>query len=247
MMKAYRFLFMAGVLLALVFTLSCSGDDGRDGKDGESGAPGSVVSIGSDGYWYIDGVKTNVKAAGTPGGEPGKDGDDGRAGEDGKDGQDGQGCDVEVENFYFVIKCGGIEKARWAKALCGKIAYDPETFTCESNKLSEFTDKRDGKTYKIAVIGAQVWMIEDLSYGIGKYDWETANSVCPTGWHLPSSAEWGELEDDTDFINPSAANLDRWWSSTEIDSNEANTIRISDMTTRENDKASSLFVRCIMD
>lgn len=25
------------------------------------------------------------------------------------------------------------------------------------------------------------------------YDWETANIVCPNGWHLPSDAEWAEL------------------------------------------------------
>jgi uncharacterized protein (TIGR02145 family) len=26
------------------------------------------------------------------------------------------------------------------------------------------------------------------------YNWETSNSVCPDGWHLPSDAEWKELE-----------------------------------------------------
>ena len=26
------------------------------------------------------------------------------------------------------------------------------------------------------------------------YDWETANDACPTGWHLPSDAEWTALE-----------------------------------------------------
>jgi uncharacterized protein (TIGR02145 family) len=25
------------------------------------------------------------------------------------------------------------------------------------------------------------------------YDWNTAMSVCPSGWHLPSNAEWDEL------------------------------------------------------
>ena len=25
------------------------------------------------------------------------------------------------------------------------------------------------------------------------YDWSTARTVCPSGWHLPSNAEWGTL------------------------------------------------------
>lgn len=38
------------------------GKDGQDGKDGKDGKDGSVVTIGSDGYWYIDGVKQDTKA-----------------------------------------------------------------------------------------------------------------------------------------------------------------------------------------
>jgi uncharacterized protein (TIGR02145 family) len=29
------------------------------------------------------------------------------------------------------------------------------------------------------------------------YNWEAANSVCPSGWHLPTSKEWNILIDDT--------------------------------------------------
>ena len=46
------------------------------GKDGHT----PVVTIGADGYWYIDGINTEVKATG----EDGKDGQDGADGEDGK-------------------------------------------------------------------------------------------------------------------------------------------------------------------
>ena len=67
---------------------SIRGQDGKDGKDGHS----PVVVIGDDGYWYIDGVNTGVKAQGEPGqdGQDGKDGKDGVDGQDGKDGVDGQ-------------------------------------------------------------------------------------------------------------------------------------------------------------
>lgn len=53
-----------------------------------------AVAIGPDGYWYVDGMKTGVKAQGEPGrdgldGKDGKDGVNGRDGHDGKDGKDG--------------------------------------------------------------------------------------------------------------------------------------------------------------
>ena len=43
--------------------------------NGTNGTPGSVVTIGADGYWYIDGVKTDYPAKGQEG-QPGQPGDD---------------------------------------------------------------------------------------------------------------------------------------------------------------------------
>ena len=68
------------------------GANGTDGKDGVDGKNAVAWTIGADGYWYEDGVKTEYKAIGVDGvnGKDGEDGKDGVDGEDGKDGFDGE-------------------------------------------------------------------------------------------------------------------------------------------------------------
>ena len=63
------------------------GADGKDGVNGTNGTNGTVWTIGEDGYWYKDGVKTEYKAVGTDGanGTNGTNGTDGTNGTNGKD------------------------------------------------------------------------------------------------------------------------------------------------------------------
>ena len=79
---------------------------------------------------------------------------------------------------------------------------------CGSGTL---TDKRDGQKYRTVVINGKRWMAQNLNYKTkggswcyndsvsyckkyGRlYDWNTAKTVCPNGYHLPSRVEWDNL------------------------------------------------------
>jgi uncharacterized protein (TIGR02145 family) len=79
-------------------------------------------------------------------------------------------------------------------------------FSCGNS----FQDTRDGHVYTTLTRGAQCWMKQNLDYATGTsvcyagnptncdnygrlYDWNTASTACPTGWHLPTDAQWCTL------------------------------------------------------
>ena len=90
-------------------------------------------------------------------------------------------------------------------------ANQGDTTKNQSFKYELFTDSRDSKIYKNIQIGDQVWMAENMNYEISigswvydnkpyyadtygrLYNWEAAQTVCPSGWHLPSFDEWNQL------------------------------------------------------
>jgi len=74
----------------------------------------------------------------------------------------------------------------------------------------------EGEWYRTVVIDTQTWFQRNLNFVVAGskcgntgsltddntsicetygrlYDWETAKTVCPTGWHLPSNEEWSKL------------------------------------------------------
>jgi len=113
---------------------------------------------------------------------------------------------------------------KWTSASSGVNFADPNsaatTFTMPAHAVVltaefefAFIDTRNGKKYKTTVIDGKVWMAENLNFKTQSgswfyddnpdngekygrlYDWETASTVCPTGWHLPSRQEWQDLVD----------------------------------------------------
>jgi len=74
-----------------------------------------------------------------------------------------------------------------------------------------YLDKRDSQQYKIITIGEQTWFAQNLNYEMENswpneietysakefgryYTLEAAQKACPAGWHLPSDAEWQQME-----------------------------------------------------
>ena len=74
--------------------INCGNVKGKDGEDGKEGAT-PTIEISEDGYWVINGVKTEYKAVG----KEGATGQDGKPGSEGKPGNDGVGIDkVEFDD-----------------------------------------------------------------------------------------------------------------------------------------------------
>lgn len=71
--------------------------------------------------------------------------------------------------------------------------------------VDTYKDSRDNKTYTVARLAdGKVWMTQNIAYETGAtqmssdyggyYLRANANSICPAGWHLPSTAEFSALD-----------------------------------------------------
>ena len=119
------------------------------------------------------------------------------------------------QNLNFAIPKSNLE------LLLNLITTIPTAISSLYDLIIPFTDPRDGQTYKTIKIGDQTWMAENLNYAsssgswcyddnngnctkYGKlYNWVTAKSACPVGWHLPSNDDWHKL---ALFLDPNAVN-----------------------------------------
>lgn len=88
-----------------------------NGKDGAPGAPGTTWTIGTDGYWYENGKKTDYRAIGEKGdkgdkgdtgapGAPGQPGQPGAPGADGTDGANGKYYVPESDGYFWIYQDG---------------------------------------------------------------------------------------------------------------------------------------------
>jgi uncharacterized protein (TIGR02145 family) len=165
-------LVAAGFLLALSFTVSCSGDDGKDGAS--CVLAGNVLTCGSTSYTLPEGG-------------------------DGEPGAPGAGCTLDDSDANGTVKqkCGGKEVI----ILCGGSPFNAKTQICDARdgNAYKFVDI-DGNVWLAENLNfktAGSVCYKNLPSNCAKYgrlySWAEAKGACPTGWSLPEATEFAAL------------------------------------------------------
>ena len=153
-------------------TNGSNGSNGTNGKDGKDGKDGITPTISADGYWVVNGQKTDIKAKGTDGAN-GQNGSNGTNGKDGKDGKDGITPTITINSEgYWVIN--GQTSTTKAKAENGK----------------DGKDGKDGVTPTITINSEGYWVIN------GQTSTTKAKGETP---HIGSNGNWFIGTQDTNI------------------------------------------------
>lgn len=104
-------------------------------NDGTDGTTPTLAIV--DGYWYINGENTGVKASG----EDGQNGKDGKDGQNGKDGKDGATPTIEIINEYWHIN--GVNSGVKAKGEDGKDGQDGQDGSSATVDLTKYYTKEE--------------------------------------------------------------------------------------------------------
>jgi len=280
MKKAKMLSLTASLVLAMAFTFSCSGDDGGGNEPTSSSNSSGTETVfckqnsGACSQFSLStcmelvnaGVAQIVSSCDEPPPPPPPP----ISSSSTPSGNGSSSSNTNSANFY----CNGSPynpSSQFCFGLtiyqkCNGEEYIPIAIggerTCIGNEL-----------HIVAKIGTQTWMKENLDYNASGskcydndptncsyygrlYDWNTARTICPSGWHLPSQAEWttlinyaggssnagSKLMGRTNDYNFSAlpggyfygfdifsdvGNYGYWWSASEYDKNNAYGLRMN--------------------
>jgi len=196
-------LLAASFVLAMAFTVSCSGDDGSDGEQGIAGSSCLAEDKGTHVEIKCETQTTSIEMAKV------------------------EWCEFGTIPYnpakYF---CDDYNKVRF---LCNRQSYSSSEYCSQGTIKTYDSVSGSSRTYKTVEIGTQVWMAENLEEeidgsvcydnlcGYGRlYDWATAmnlssdcnsiscasqinsphQGICPDGWHIPSNEDWIKLVPD---------------------------------------------------
>jgi len=213
-----------------------NGKNGKDGADGVDGEPGVAGADGKDGTNGVDGAP-GANGANGANGTNGTDGADGIGCTVAVDDDPAylvMTCGNTMQKWPKAMcgaaaydpethRCEGLTLKGFCnempydieeKLCCNGEIYDIDDYACPGGNLS-LIDHRDDQRYRIAKIGEQTWLAENMNYAgeagseIGAcygdsdancntygrlYAWaEATDNLCPTGWKLPSKEDFEEL------------------------------------------------------
>jgi len=206
----------AALMLALTFTLSCSGgDDDGGGSGGSSSGGTSSPSEISSSSSKPSGVSSSSVTAPSSNSTPSS-----------------SSVAVSSSSSKPSSSSGGSSSSAGSNGGGGEVVYGPDV-------------PYEGVTYKTVKIGTQTWMAENLNYDVSGsvcydndpaqcakygrlYDWVTAmaldancystscasqvsakhQGICPSGWHIPSNEDWDKLMRYVDGTNGTSSPYD---------------------------------------
>ena len=223
MNKTKGFLYAAGMVFAMAFTFSCSSDGGSGGGSSsgeEAGEPSS--SSGNEEPSSSSAVPSSSSAPPSSSSEAASSSSvapsSSSSVEHGTSSSETMSSSSEAESSSSVAPSSSSAVPSSSSAPPSSSSVAPSSSSSVPSSSSSGGGNTCSADFGEVTIGSQVWAKKNLNCDVegskcydddlancaeyGRlYDWETALTVCPSGWHLPSDAEWTTL---TDYVGSDA-------------------------------------------